>query len=1405
MLLMLIVGVGTSWAETYTITFLTNSSDGSTTIAANTQVSNVVSAGASYVSGFTSSCSKAYLKCIKGVKLGSSSATGTLEFNIATNYQSNIKSITVKSAKYGSDTGTITLYSGSTSLKTGITPGTDYTHTFTTATTVSSIKLSTSAKRAYISEIVLETDGGDSTDPVDATWSVDPTSVSVKATKTATATITTNYNGTLSVSSANSSIATATINGKVITVTGVAEGNTTLNVTGAATSAYNAINKTIDVTVTANARPANEIFYESFDTNEGSGGNDDLWSGSIASNNIKQDNDGWVFENGSGANECAKFGAGSKLGTATTPALGQACNATLTFKAAAWNGNSESTTLKLSVINGGSVSPATVTMTKGAWKDFEVTLTNLTASSKVKFEGNATSNSRFFLDEVSVVKTSNIRTLQTVTVSGTPTKTTYTAGESFEPAGLTVTGHYDDESDETITEGITWSTPAALTVGQTSVSITATVNGVTSAAYNVTGLTVNAPVTLSSIAASGTPAEFWKGDAFNHDGITVTATWSDDSQTDVTSSATFTGYDMSTAGEQTVTVTYLEKTATYGINVKTIANTQATAYTVAQAKALIDAGKDLATEVYVAGTVSEIVTEYSSSYGNISFNVSVDGATTGDQFQFFRNFKGADKQKWTDADEKPAVGDQVVGFGKLTKYNSTYEFAEGNYIVSLTHPTAKTITALTVSGTPTKTTYNVGDAFETAGLTVTATYSDETTEVITTGFEWEIDYGNGNDAFVAGATSVDVMVYTEDDVMSEVYTVNGLTVNIPVTLTSIAVSGTPTKTEYYAGDAFETAGLVVTGTYSDSHQETITEGIEWTVDPETLTLGTTSVDVMASVGSVVSEVYTVEGLTVTKAPYETVTYNFSSFTSGQSVELTDLEDFVITLKSNGGTNPAWNVGASEARVYAKGSLTVKANNAIIKSIEYDYVVNANSKGVTPTIDGVEGTTTAGTWDVENKTWTGADEEVTFSTSGSAGNIGFTKLIIKYVESSKIETSLAWSATEYEATLGAENVFPTLTTTPADLTGVNYESSNTEVATIAEDGTITLIKEGETIITANYAGNTEYASATPASYTLTVVKAPFVPTPAAEGYEVVDFAALYSSVTTNATVEDYEGTSLAMVFAKPQGSNTPTKYYDNGRAVRAYEGNTITITAAEPIKYIDIAWTVEDDAVSITGLNTTTAVVTFSKTCRFTKVTVSYKGSNSTLVATDGENYYATFSSEKNVVFSNATAYTVSVADDKLTLTEVTRNKVPAGNAVLIKSATTDVEYYYVDGDEDFENNMLVACPTTGTCPTVEGDNLYYKLAYDNANAKTGLGFWYGVADGSNNFNVKAGGAVLVVPQSVGGAVRGFSFDGNNGVVTGLNNLNNLNNTKSTIYNLQGQHISKAQKGVSIVNGRKVIR
>ena len=144
-----------------------------------------------------------------------------------------------------------------------------------------------------------------------------------------------------------------------------------------------------------------QIFYESFDTENGTGGNDGKWSGDIAKNS--KVNTTWTFENEGGACQCIKLGSGSKKGSATTPALTQLSgDATLSFKAAAWNGSNENTTLTLSISGGGTLTPTSVTMVKGAWNTYEVQIKDGTPSSTITFAAAIASNNRFFLDEVKI-------------------------------------------------------------------------------------------------------------------------------------------------------------------------------------------------------------------------------------------------------------------------------------------------------------------------------------------------------------------------------------------------------------------------------------------------------------------------------------------------------------------------------------------------------------------------------------------------------------------------------------------------------------------------------------------------------------------------------------------------------------------------------------------------------------------------------------------------------------------------------------------------------------------------------------------------------------------------------------------------------------------------------------------
>ena len=82
--------------------------------------------------------------------------------------------------------------------------------------------------------------------------------------------------------------------------------------------------------------------------------------------------------------------------------------------------------------------------------------------------------------------------------------------------------------------------------------------------------------TLLSIAVDNPETEFSVGDVFEFSG-TVTAAYDNGATADVTSDATFSGYDLDTAGEYEVTVSYTEDevtvTTTYNITVSTVAVT----------------------------------------------------------------------------------------------------------------------------------------------------------------------------------------------------------------------------------------------------------------------------------------------------------------------------------------------------------------------------------------------------------------------------------------------------------------------------------------------------------------------------------------------------------------------------------------------------------------------------------------------------------------------------------------------------------------------------------------------------------------------------------------------------------------------------------------------------------------
>ena len=144
-------------------------------------------------------------------------------------------------------------------------------------------------------------------------------------------------------------------------------------------------------------------------------------------------------------------------------------------------------------------------------------------------------------------------------------------------------------------------------------------------------------------------------------------------------------------------------------------NSPETAYTVAEAMEVIDAGLGLENELYVKGEISTIE-EYNANYGSITYWIKDE---EGNKFECYSGL-GLNKAKFTSIDDL-VVGSKVVVCGTMKKFNTTYEFNYNNYIVSLELPVAKfNVTATAENGTVT----GAGEYEENAEATLTATAAE---------------------------------------------------------------------------------------------------------------------------------------------------------------------------------------------------------------------------------------------------------------------------------------------------------------------------------------------------------------------------------------------------------------------------------------------------------------------------------------------------------------------------------------------------------------------------------------------------------------------------------------------------------------------------------------------------------
>ena len=284
------------------------------------------------------------------------------------------------------------------------------------------------------------------------------------------------------------------------------------------------------------------------------------------------------------------------------------------------------------------------------------------------------------------------RTPVSLAVTTPPTKTVYEAGDSFDKTGMVVTVTYDDESTREVTNYIC--SPVVLSKDDTYITI--------SYREMMTTVTTTQPVTVKNllkkiqIITPPTETAYEIGDTIDLTGMVVHAFYSDGSSHAI-SDYTYSPHVVSSASDTEVTITYTEdgitKTAIQDITVGNTPNLVSIAVSTPPTKVTYKAG------------------EYFDPSGMV-VTATFDNGTT-------KNVSG-----YTYSPTRTLQQDDSVITISYTKKGVTKTTTQNITVVYLT--------SIAITNPPTYTSYYDDEIFNTAGMEVTAYYSDSTSAVITT-------------------------------------------------------------------------------------------------------------------------------------------------------------------------------------------------------------------------------------------------------------------------------------------------------------------------------------------------------------------------------------------------------------------------------------------------------------------------------------------------------------------------------------------------------------------------------------------------------------------------------------------------------------------------------------------------
>ena len=1030
----------------------------------------------------------------------------------------------------------------------------------------------------------------------------------------------------------------------------------------------------------------------------------------------------------------------------------------------------------------------------------------------------------------------NAKTITGLSYTGTPSKTSYYAGENFDPTGLTVIASFDDSSSETVTPSVVW-TPSPLTTGTTSVTGTYMEQTV-----NVTGLTV--------IAAPGSAEN---------------------------------------------------------------------PYTVAQARAAIDAGTGT-TNVYATGVVSQAGTV---SSGQISYYISADGLTTSDQLQAYKG-KGIGGVDFESNDDIQ-VGDVVVIYGNLKKYNSIYEFDQNNQLVSLVRqvatPTFSPAAGAVASGT------EITISCATDGATIYYTTDGSTPTTSSTA------YNPASKPTVTAATTFKAYAVkdgcTDSEVAEAAYTISVPTATPTISLAtgtytsaqSVTITcGTAGATIYYTTDGTDpttssaeyTTAITIDESctlkaiaVADGYAPSAVASAEYTMQIPTLAVSPTTATEFTyneGEGPSATQTFTLSGEYLTAAITVSVpaegSFEISSdgTTFSNSLSLGDDDTFdvrmkaglsagdydgTVTISSTGaenvtidltgtvaGANVTWDLTTSDyssasttevswtssqaTMTLAKGSSSTNANNYLGGSGSYTHtrfyqnqvLTIAPASGyqiLSAEITAVSGNAAGFT----GNSWTNAlasTSSTTVTVTPTDGSQEMSVTISGACRATAVTVYYSTNTTPSIAVNTTLNVDCGEADGTIDVTYNNIaDNSSAEVILCDSEGEATTYdwidveldgnKDVYYVIAANTgAERTGYLKVKVGGVTSEIV------TITQAEYVVQNTYTLATAITSG---KHY-------VIASEDGMVMAEQKTNNRNAVQAtLSSNTLTFASNAGVHEViiygpdkDNLYTIYDETdngylyAASSSANNLKTQATINDNSRWA---IEFSGSVASIVATQSSNRnvmqfnsnlfscyasdsqsdvylyeksgeaaptesvtlnaygYATYCSQNALDFTSAgvTAWAITAANSTsgvITFSQIT-GKVPAGTGMLLKGSGT-VTLTSASGEVSaLSSNLLVG--TTADFE-VENDGDYYGLK------------------GNTFVPVTAGtvpaGKALLPASALGNNVKAFTFvfEDDATAIKDLNDLKDSKDLNDVIYNLAGQRMNKMQKGINIVNGKKIM-